>query len=877
MKPPLNVPPETAELQARASDPGNSVWVSANAGSGKTHVLAQRVIRLLLDGTPPAKILCLTYTRAAAANMANRVFADLADWTLLDDATLARRLAAIDGRRPSAARLARARRLYATALETPGGLKIQTIHAFCEAVLQQFPLEANIAGHFELLDSAMEAALVAQARRDMVTGVAGGGDQALAEAFATVLTHGGEYGLDLLLGEIVAKRDRLRAFLDQTAIAEAPFADLFDEFGFLPHESADTIAGGVWPARYFDRPLCLALLAKAQATAKGSAVEFARGMLEACEIDDPELRLHKLRDTFLTKKSGEGWQPRSLAKVAVKTPESHFPGFSAAFAATTEAVRAAADRLALFGMLQGTCAALTVGDWLIRRYEELKSARGFLDFNDLITRTVRLLSRQDAGQWVHYKLDRGIDHILIDEAQDTSPAQWQVVTDLAAEFFAGAGAGEERRRTLFAVGDEKQSIYSFQGADPASFAESGDAFAGRVRAAGQPFERLRLTWSFRSTEDVLSAVDRVFARPHLRQGLGRDRDPIEHRADPRRRTPVMSRSGRSLGAETVEEPDRPGASRSTMRGRRPCNSPSGSPPPSRPGSAAAKGSRRPASRLPAGDILILVRKRDRVRTCAVAAPEGAGIPVAGADRLALPAISRSRTCSRSAVSCSCRMTICRWPRCCKSPVFGLTRTTSLRAGAGRAEGLALCARCAARRRATRFAAAAERLAGWTSEAAFRPPFEFYAGVLAPRMASRAAMIARLGQDAGDILDEFLSFSLAEERVGAARSGGLLAVLTSPPGDQARDGPDGRDEVRVMTVHGAKGLEAPIVFLVDGGSAPFSEQHLPRLIPFASARRSRTARASLALGRRRRQGASPSGGAGRGSGRKRSIGGCSMSA
>ncbi len=635
MKPPLNVPPETAELQARASDPGNSVWVSANAGSGKTHVLAQRVIRLLLDGTPPAKILCLTYTRAAAANMANRVFADLADWTLLDDATLARRLAAIDGRRPSAARLARARRLYATALETPGGLKIQTIHAFCEAVLQQFPLEANIAGHFELLDSAMEAALVAQARRDMVTGVAGGGDQALAEAFATVLTHGGEYGLDLLLGEIVAKRDRLRAFLDQTAIAEVPFADLFDEFGFLPHESADTIAGGVWPDRYFDRPLCLALLAKAQATAKGSAVEFARGMLEACEIDDPELRLHKLRDTFLTKKSGEGWQPRSLAKVAVKTPESHFPGFSAAFAATAEAVRAAADRLALFGMLQGTCAALTVGDWLIRRYEELKSARGFLDFNDLITRTVRLLSRQDAGQWVHYKLDRGIDHILIDEAQDTSPAQWQVVKDLAAEFFAGAGAGEERRRTLFAVGDEKQSIYSFQGADPASFAESGDAFAGRVRAAGQPFERLRLTWSFRSTEDVLSAVDRVFARPHLRQGLGRDRDPIEHRPI-RAGAPGYVEIWPSLGAETVEEPD---------DWRQPIDharAPSVQLAERIAATIAAwigRGERLEATGKPvlAGNILVLVRKRDRFVHALSRSLKARGIPVAGADRLSLPA------------------------------------------------------------------------------------------------------------------------------------------------------------------------------------------------------------------------------------------------
>ena len=472
--------------------------------------------------------------------------------------------------------------------------------------------------------------------------------------------------------------------------------------------------------------------------------------------------------------------PRSLAKVAVKTPESHFPGLSAAFAATAEAVRAAADRLALFGMLQGTCAALTVADWLIARYEELKSARGFLDFNDLITRTVRLLSRQDAGQWVHYKLDRGIDHILIDEAQDTSPAQWQVVKDLAAEFFAGAGAGEERRRTLFAVGDEKQSIYSFQGADPASFAESGDAFAGRVRAAGQPFERLRLTWSFRSTEDVLSAVDRVFARPHLRQGLGRDRDPIEHaRSAPA--PPAMSRSGRR-SAPRRSRSRTTGASRSTMRGRRPCSLPSGSRPPSPPGSAAAKGiggdRQAGAGRQYAG----AGAQARPVRPCAVAQPEGTRHP-GRRRRPAEPArpISRSRTWSRSAVSLLQPHDDLSLAARAEEPGFRPRPRSALRRWPPGGPRASLYA--ALRGKAVGdlwFAAAAERLAGWMTEAAFRPAVR----VLCRRAATRDGVRAsddrppRAGSRRHSRrVPELL---LAEERIGAARSGGLSGRCSTTP-------------------------------------------------------------------------------------------------
>jgi ATP-dependent helicase/nuclease subunit A len=493
----LHVPQDTIDAQAKASQPRISAWVSANAGSGKTHVLAQRVIRLLLDGADPSRILCLTYTRAAAANMANRVFANLSRWATLADTELSAEIATLTGHAPDASRIARARQLFARALETPGGLKIQTIHAFCEAVLHQFPLEANIAGHFEMLDSQMEAALVAEARREMIT-AAGSDHPGLGEAFAAVLQIGGEMGLDALLGAIVSQRDALRRFIAQIGEGDPRFVPLFEEFGFSGAETSDALASDIWPDSYFDTNLARAIDARANAAGKATAAGFAANLSAACALDAPSDRLWALRSAFLTRKTGGLWAVKSTKSIMAKGVGEHFPEFAEEFERFAGVIDAACDRVALFTMLDGTRAALVIADWLIAAYERLKSARGFLDFNDLITRTAALLSRRDAGAWVQYKLDKGIDHILLDEAQDTGPDQWAVVKALASEFFAGQGA-REVQRTVFAVGDEKQSIYSFQGADPESFAIGGREFRDRVVEADGRFEHVRLTRSFRST------------------------------------------------------------------------------------------------------------------------------------------------------------------------------------------------------------------------------------------------------------------------------------------------------------------------------------------------------------------------------------------
>ncbi|MET3520088.1 double-strand break repair helicase AddA [Mesorhizobium abyssinicae] len=822
MKKAYPIPSDTAASQARASDPLNSAWVSANAGSGKTHVLAQRVIRLLLNGTDPSKILCLTYTRAAAANMSNRVFSTLSEWTSLGDAELAARIATLDGRRAAADTMRRARRLFAEALETPGGLKIQTIHAFCESVLHQFPLEANIPAHFEMLDPQMEASLFADARRDMISG-AGAGAEGLAEAFATVLERGGEAGLDALLAEIVAKRDGLRAFL--SGLGE-DFRPLFAEFRFRPGLTAEDIAASLWPLPGF-LPDYFAGFARTAETADARIVlnnilPYAR--LAFAEAD-PIRRLQLLGKAFL-KADGDAYEPAKTFKRALL---DRLPDLPERYLAAAKAILEVSDRLALFRMLEGTAAALTIARWLIARYEQLKRSRGFLDFNDLITRTVALLSRPDAGPWVQFKLDQGIDHILLDEAQDTSPDQWEVVKKLTEEFFAGLGQRETVRRTMFAVGDEKQSIYSFQGAAPDSFAESRLLFAGRVRDAEASFADLKLTWSFRSSDDVLAAVDRVFADPGVRRGISHDPDPLSHKAI-RTDAPGYVEVWPSIGADAVEEPD---------DWTLPVNHASA--PAVRVAEHVAatiqawlrdgevlEGKGR---RLTAGDILVLVRKRDRFVHALSRSLKNRQIPVAGADRLSLPghiAVKDLIALGHFLIQPEDDLSLAAVLR---SPIFDVSEERLFSLANGRPTGLSLFA--SLRKQGGEDAVLAgivARLDAWTDEAAFKPVFEFYAAALA-RDGLRKKMIARLGPEAGDIIDEFLSFCLAEEHTGLPGLEAFLATLESSGPEIKREMDQTRDEVRVMTVHAAKGLEAPVVFLVDGGSAPFSDQHLPRLMPF----------------------------------------------
>ncbi|HJR56447.1 MAG TPA: UvrD-helicase domain-containing protein, partial [Rhizomicrobium sp.] len=450
-----------------ASDPARSVWVAANAGAGKTYTLANRVARLLLAGTPPERILCLTFTKAAAAEMQDRLFRQLGDWSMLDDAELTAKIAAIGGASDD---LPKARRLFAQALETPGGLKVLTIHAFCQAVLARFPIEAGIAPAFDVLDEQSARTLAGEARQTVLER-AGSGDEVLTDAVSLLVRETGEASLGALLdaglGSDRRKLDRFFGSLEEEQAARIRRAH------GAPDEPAETVA----------RDFCRALTLEIE-TLRESAAWLAGGKktdhehaahLMAFAMAGEAGFVH-LEDLFLTA-TGDPRKKLVTQKLAEARADlaDYLEKLQQRFCAVHERWRAAraaalADAvLTLLGAVRGA-------------YDAAKRARGMLDYDDLIGATRALLEKRGAAAWVLYKLDRGIDHVLVDEAQDTSPEQWAILRKLTEEFFAGEGV-PRNVRTLFAVGDEKQSIFSFQGADPTLFNVNRERFSDLAKQA----------------------------------------------------------------------------------------------------------------------------------------------------------------------------------------------------------------------------------------------------------------------------------------------------------------------------------------------------------------------------------------------------------
>lgn len=816
----------TSQKQATASDPDRSAWVSANAGSGKTHVLTQRVIRLLLAGCRPSAILCLTYTKAAASEMSNRVFERLADWATLSDADLSERVAAVEGKRPDAIKLAEARRLFARALETPGGLKIQTIHAFCEALLHQFPLEANVAGHFSVLDDRAAAVLLADARRTLLTATTSEDDEALTDAFATVLDIADDTGLERLIADIVARRGPIREFLEAAMKAGGVDAVLRREAGLDVHETAQDILASFWPLDGLQGVTLESYLVAAENLGSETVKATAAGLRGLIKLTDAEARRAALYDLFFT---GTG-APRSLDRSFFsKKVRDSAPYLEEALSAAQAHITACDDRLRRFRMVEATEAALVIAERLIGDYEDLKRARSLLDFDDLIDRTAALLTRERVSAWVHYKLDQGIDHILVDEAQDTSPRQWQIVKALTDDFFAGETA-RFAGRTIFAVGDEKQSIYSFQGARPERFAEEGREVSRRTRAADTAFSPIRLLLSFRSTRDVLSAVDRVFLDAGNARGLSPDGGEIVH----------ASNRGREPGAvdiwEVIAAP--PGldeedwtAPFDAVAEEAPINVLARRIADTLAGwigreTVTEKGK---ARLMAAGDVIVLVRKRDAfVNALTRTLKQRHNLPVAGADRLVLTkhiAVQDLMALGRFAVLPEDDLSLA---ALLKSPLFGVGEDALFELAARRGEKEGLWARLRAAGDAdVMLFPIVRRLENLIRDARGQSVHDFYARILGAG-GGRRAFLARLGTEAGEIIDEFLTFALEQEENGLPGLQAFVSTLELEAPTVKREQDKARGEIRIMTVHAAKGLEAPVVFLVDGGAKAFSHSHMPTL-------------------------------------------------
>ena len=804
----VNPPFNTVASQAKASDPALSIWVEANAGSGKTFVLTNRVLRLLLDGVKPQSILCLTYTKAAAAEMRKRVGARLAGWAVAEEAALRQALRDLTGGEPAKRQMEDARTLFARALETPGGLRILTIHAFCEAVLHRFPIEAGVPFDFAVIEEDRQANMLLAAREEVLAeGLRGGShaqavetlfgllsDHAIAEAIAAALGEGAR--LKPVLADPARAKARLRALVGATGSASDIAAAIVNE---------TALTAPVWRevVESFD--------------ADPSKTKGARFIDLVARLDPDRISAEQLCGLFVTEDKERNKQPRANLLNADQRKQK--PLLQPLLEAERERVFGLEAQLTGALLVERSEAVLDVVSAIVARYEAEKRRHGLLDFDDLVEKLGDLFDNRALGPWVQYKLDAGIDHILVDESQDTNEQQWRVVTALEREFFTGDGA-VTRPRSIFAVGDQKQSIYSFQGAQPALFGLTGRDVARRAGAAGKPFEKVALHTSFRTLKGILDAVDLVCDRADIQKALLAE-DKVIHE-------PARLHDG---GTVTLWPPVQ---DEKTER--------DGSGWPTRPVEAEQSANRRTALRIareirnwveqgrllgqrnrPVGadDVLILVQKRGALFQEIIRALRSEGLPTPGADRLAV-------TGHLAVLDLLALIDVLLNPAddlqlaaLLRSPLFDVGEDDLFAIAQPREErqtlwsALYACDRPAAR-------AAAERLGQWRAALDMERPFEFLAGVLYAQGGLKR-FHARLGPEVDDVLSELLELALNHEQGEQPSLQGFAAEMRRRAVTIKRELAESGGGVRVMTVHGAKGLEAPIVILADATGKPSGRQ------------------------------------------------------
>ncbi len=820
MRTPELIPPQVRQLQRAVADPNVSAWVAANAGSGKTHVLAQRVINLLLKGVEPEKILCITFTKAAAANMAKRVFDTLAEWTTLDDAALDDAIRARSDILPDAERRALARRLFARALETPGGLKVQTIHAFCTQLLHQFPFEANVAARFTVLDETEQTQLLEQLTLAVLLDGARAPDGPLGRALATAMTAAADQTFRDVVRGAIGRHDAISLWLIKAGGIDAAIAALSRALGLSPTDTRESVEEEFFAGSSIT-PSEWTALAAALARGGKSDAEQARRFALLASLSRTD-RVETYLDIFCTSDA------RSPRKTIV-TKAVQDAGLVDRLAMEQGRVCTLLDRLRAVICRDRSAALVTVAYEVLKRYQDEKARRGLLDYDDLIDRTLALLGSVDAA-WVHYKLDLGIDHLLIDEAQDTSSKQWDIVRKLVAEFTAGAGA-RSAPRTIFAVGDEKQSIYSFQNAAPKEFAEMRRYFERAHKSAELEFVFREFKHSFRSGDSVLGAVDEVFKDKAIAASVAADSDGFP---------PHIALPDAPPSEVDIWEPMEPDQRREIEGWDAPFDQVSETSPRVKLARRIAGTVRRLVERrepvgierraVRYGDVLVLVRQRGELFEAIIRALKDEGVAVAGADRLILTehiavmdliALADALLLPQDDLALASSL---------RSPLFGFT-DDDLFAIAWNRGPLSLRAALARKSGENQiFTDADALLHELAQEAQSKTPFAFYAGLLGPGGARRR-FLARLGHEANDALDEFLNLALDYERRETPSLQGFLAWLRQARAEVKRDMEIARDEVRVMTVHGAKGLEAPIVILADTMTPPAGPKP-PRLLTLA---------------------------------------------
>ncbi|MGE3622819.1 MAG: double-strand break repair helicase AddA [Bdellovibrionales bacterium] len=815
--------PDPNVVQRRASDPTASVWVGASAGSGKTTVLVRRVLRLLLAGVKPNKILCLTFTRAAAAEMANRIAEVLGRWAICSDDQLRDDFLALQDEPPAPEQFTAARRLFARVLACPGGMRMRTIHAFCQEILRRFPIEAGLPPHFTVIEETSARALREDIQAQLLRDASAKPESPAGRALRFLVRDFGEHGFSAAMHAVLDERAQLAPVMAGGGV-DMVIRRLRARLGLMPDETEQAILAKAVD----DESLNNDIPDAARLLEHGTKLYAARGRKMsdwlALPPEDRAAAFAAYRRCFFTEKDDY------FKNYADKKLLSQYPDLDAILRGEAERLQRIGEKLEAAKLVESTEAILTLGIEMTKRLETAKTAQALLDYDDLVIRADRLLRRPGIAPWVLYKLDEGLDHILVDEAQDTSRAQWDIVAALAEEFFSGQGA-RDQTRTLFVVGDEKQSIFSFQNADPEAFMEMHDFFRKRIESAEKKFLPVPLHMSFRSAPMILKAVDAIFSEDRARAGVSHE--PVIHYAVKRDKIgrvevwPLLPAAEREkpggkwtlpLGYDAEHDPQAELAKLIAGRIRR----------------WRIEGEILPGENRPVvpGDIMILLRRRGRFADLMVRALKDEEVPVTGVDRMKLVkqlAVMDLLALMQFALLPEDDLNLATVLR---SPLVNFSEEQLMDIAIGRDGSLWNSLQKKAEAGGA-FGAAADYLRRWLGLADYVKPFVMLSHMLnepclGSAVSGRQALWSRLGPDALDPVDELLS---AAQEFCSSRTPSLqsfLQWLTASDTEIKRELDQGGGQVRIMTVHAAKGLEAPIVFLPDTADVP-RVQDMPKLL------------------------------------------------
>ncbi len=803
--------------QALAVDPEESVWLSASAGTGKTQVLSARVLRLLLRrDVDPSQILCLTFTKAGAAEMATRVNEVLANWVRMKPEVLAADLRAI-GAPVDADTQSRARSLFASVLDCPGGgLRIDTIHAFAQWLLAAFPEEAGLSPGSRAMEDRDRDVLAHKVLADMLVDWQTSNETELLDALAMLSIRMGADGARSWLMRCAEAREVWfgeSGWQDDLAGRVRQLIGLDQDAG--PDDVAALCADGEFAISALQQ--CAAVNAEWGTKTGLKSADAITAWLAAKPAQRVELS-EEMAAALFTQKG----DPRS-----VKSLEKIDPLYADAAAEVMASLSAVRELQMLLTLAEWLAPALRIGRRFALRWDEAKKREGLIDFDDQIRRAAALLSRADIADWIRYKLDRQFDHILIDEAQDTNEAQWSIIRALTEDYFVGKGQRDGKLRTIFVVGDYKQAIFRFQGTSPENFeisrkhfakimADAADNAEGlRDRIDARPLRSLNLGQSYRTAQPVLDFVDQAIDRIGFEE-FGLTEHPGEHVGQKRTGevvlwNPVSAQpddEDDAEGSDTwLSEPERRMADK--IAGQVTAWLDDGYP--------LVKGDK-PRNAGP-GDIMILVRKRKELAGLIVARLHAAGVPVAGVDRLRLGAPLAVKDLMAALRFAAQPLDDLSLANLLVSPLIGWSQDDLLEHGY-RDKGIHLWDHI--RKSVAPLAAeTADRLRDLLRLADYEPPQALLHWMLIGPWKGRSKLVSRLGREANDPIDELLNAALAFASAHTPSLQGFVQWFDAGESELKREAGASEGLVRVMTVHGSKGLQAPIVILADATGNPDS--------------------------------------------------------